>query len=135
MANVKLLPSYLIMVFYLVHRVSALSCYECSSKEDVTTCGETLAPSHNLEPVNCSHIRNPQYCIKKTGLFEGVLGTSRFCSSKDFGNYCELVTRPGDERQYYACVYTCSGNACNPASIKKLSVLLLLMSVLLVASH
>ncbi|KAA0191951.1 hypothetical protein HAZT_HAZT011412 [Hyalella azteca] len=125
---------------------AALLCYQCSTLKS-QFCGVSL-PQHVHDPKNksdyalwahqaepCDHVYSARYCIKTTGIYGGVLGTSRFCSSKDFGNYCELVTRPGDERQYYACVYTCSGNACNPASIKKLSVLLLLMSVLLVASH
>ena len=31
-----------------------------------------------------------------TGIFDGKLGTKRFCSSKDWGNYCEYIDRPGD---------------------------------------
>ena len=37
-----------------------------------------------------------QYCIKMTGIFEGKLGTKRFCSSRDWGHYCEYIKRPGD---------------------------------------
>jgi hypothetical protein len=36
------------------------------------------------------------YCVKMTGVFEGMLGTKRFCSSRDWGNYCEYIQRPGD---------------------------------------
>ena len=31
-----------------------------------------------------------------TGIFEGKLGTKRFCSSRDWGYYCEYIKRPGD---------------------------------------
>lgn len=45
----------------------------------------------------------------------GQLGTKRFCSARDWGNYCEWVRRPGDEREYRACVFTCWGDGCNSA--------------------
>ncbi len=38
----------------------------------------------------------PTHCIKMTGVFDGKLGTKRFCSSKTWGNYCEYNKRPGD---------------------------------------
>ena len=31
-----------------------------------------------------------------TGVFDGKFGTKRFCSSKDWGTYCEYIDRPGD---------------------------------------
>ncbi|KAF2356818.1 hypothetical protein FHG87_012424 [Trinorchestia longiramus] len=181
----------------VVPRASSISCYQCSSTEDVSTCGETLAPGHTLEPVDCSDIQEAQYCIKKTGLFGeslalhcvqcdsqhsrycgvslpkhlhrptnesqfalwahrpepcdhvyaakycikttgiygGVMGTTRFCSSRDYGNYCELVERPGDERQYYACVYTCSRDACNAAGRPKVSYSVILASFLFIVYY
>ena len=42
-----------------------------------------------------------QYCIKMTGIFEGKLGTKRFCSSRDWGHYCEYIKRPGDIQVCY----------------------------------
>ncbi|CAG2120265.1 unnamed protein product, partial [Medioppia subpectinata] len=30
----------------------------------------------------------------------GQIGTKRFCSSRDYGDYCDYVRRPGDERDY-----------------------------------
>ena len=45
---------------------------------------------------DCSHVFEAQYCVKMTGIFEGKLGTKRFCSSRDWGNYCEYIKRPGD---------------------------------------
>lgn len=58
---------------YLIYNIAVLGleCYDCSSKDEVSTCGETLAEGHTLEPVNCEHIVGAHYCIKKTGLFEG----------------------------------------------------------------
>ena len=35
-----------------------------------------------------------------TGIFEGKLGTKRFCSSRNWGNYCEYISRPGDIQEY-----------------------------------
>ena len=43
--------------------------------------------------MNCDQA---QYCVKMTGIFEGKLGTKRFCSSRDWGYYCEYIKRPGD---------------------------------------
>ena len=45
---------------------------------------------------DCSHVFEAQYCVKMTGIFEGKLGTKRFCSSRDWGYYCEYIKRPGD---------------------------------------
>ena len=53
------------------------------------------------------------YCIKMTGIFEGKLGTKRFCSSRDWGNYCEYISRPGDIQEYRSCVFSCGTNDCN----------------------
>ena len=50
------------------------------------------------------------------GVFEGKLGTKRFCSSKDWGNYCEYQQRPGDVQEYRSCVLSCSGEHCNAAT-------------------
>ncbi len=51
-----------------------------------------------------------------TGIFEGKLGTKRFCSSKNWGNYCEYIKRPGDTQEYRSCVFSCSTNDCNGAN-------------------
>ena len=53
------------------------------------------------------------YCVKMTGIFEGKLGTKRFCSSRNWGNYCEYISRPGDIQEYRSCVFSCSTNDCN----------------------
>ena len=48
-----------------------------------------------------------QYCIKMTGIFEGKLGTKRFCSSRDWGHYCEYIKRPGDIQVGYILSSLC----------------------------
>jgi hypothetical protein len=64
-------------------------------KNDSALCG----PWSQLKEI-MSHnefvVVQASYCIKMTGVFEGKLGTKRFCSSRDWGNYCEYIQRPGD---------------------------------------
>nr|CAD7447530.1 unnamed protein product [Timema bartmani] len=47
---------------------------------------------------------------------QGGLGTKRFCSSLDLGNYCNYIKQPGDELEYRSCVFTCSTDGCNAAT-------------------
>ena len=42
-----------------------------------------------------------------TGVYDGKLGTKRFCSSKDWGNYCEYIERPGGEFEFFTGYYFC----------------------------
>ncbi|KAG7167245.1 hypothetical protein Hamer_G017155, partial [Homarus americanus] len=101
---------------------SGLRCYQCDSKSDLQ-CPEQFKLGYHdttmivpsLSPSSCDRVFEARYCIKTTGMFEGELGTKRFCSARDWGNYCEWVRRPGDEREYRACVFTCWGNGCNSA--------------------
>merc|ERR1711997_574993 len=65
---------------------------------------------------DCSHVYEANYCIKMTGVFDGKLGTKRFCSSKDWGYYCEYIQRPGDDHEYRSCVFSCSISGCNTAT-------------------
>ncbi|MPC14573.1 hypothetical protein E2C01_007341 [Portunus trituberculatus] len=115
-----------------------LKCYVCDSSRDVH-CPERLRARHHepsLSSTSCDHVFEARYCVKTTGLFEGQLGTKRFCSARDWGNYCEWVRRPGDEREYRACVFTCWGNGCNSApthSTSSLVVLLLLSAAALLS--
>lgn len=46
----------------------------------------------------------------------GVVGTHRFCSSRDMGDQCQDIWFPDHDRMYRACVYTCSSEGCNSAS-------------------
>ncbi|XP_037775738.1 U-scoloptoxin(05)-Sm1a-like isoform X2 [Penaeus monodon] len=107
---------------------AAIECYQCNSTHE-RTCAEALPQHHSLYSFPCNHLQEPRYCVKMTGMFEGELGTKRFCSARDWGNYCEWVQRPGDEREYRACVYTCGRNGCNGATTLALSSVLLMLLV------
>ena len=76
----------------------AIECFECDSSQNFS-CTEFWDPSlavvQNFTS-NCRHVFEAEYCVKMTGVFEGKLGTKRFCSSRDWGNYCEYIKRPGD---------------------------------------
>ncbi|XP_047473140.1 U-scoloptoxin(05)-Sm1a-like isoform X1 [Penaeus chinensis] len=113
---------------------NCLDCYQCSSSEDAFCPEQFHAGYHqgreaSFEAESCSHVFEARYCVKTTGMFEGELGTKRFCSARDWGNYCEWVQRPGDEREYRACVYTCGLNGCNGATTLALSSVLLMLLV------
>lgn len=103
---------------------TAINCYVCDSYNDLY-CSEKWDLSslgEDIQPDSCEGTFEAQYCIKSTGMYEGEIGTKRFCSSKHLGNYCDYNSRTGDvndrgnKREYRACIYTCSGDGCNPAS-------------------
>ncbi|KAK4306812.1 hypothetical protein Pmani_021397 [Petrolisthes manimaculis] len=125
--------TYLALVLlFLSKNATAIMCYQCNSTSE-RTCGESLPQHHSLVPLSCSHIQEAQFCVKMTGVVEGQLGTKRFCSSRDWGNYCEWVQRPGDEREYRACVFTCQTDGCNHAHMTRVSLAtLLIMPFLLI---
>ncbi|XP_013772375.1 uncharacterized protein LOC106457465 [Limulus polyphemus] len=98
-----------------VNTVWAIQCYRCESNIDMH-CAEEFTKYYSLlEPESCDDIFEATFCIKTTGMYEGEIGTKRFCSSRDHGNYCEYIRRPGDDREYRSCVYTCTGDGCNSA--------------------
>ncbi|KAK4004930.1 U-scoloptoxin(05)-Sa1a isoform X1 [Daphnia magna] len=109
----------------------SLSCYQCSS-EDEYTCGEFFDPKFTDVSVTECPLSDAKYCIKTTGIFSGNLGAKRFCSERFLDNYCTYVRRPGDQREYRSCVYTCTGDGCNsstgltPTKLIQMSALLLL---------
>ncbi|XP_050293484.1 U-scoloptoxin(05)-Sm1a [Anthonomus grandis grandis] len=92
----------------------SLMCYQCSGSETMD-CSDAMIHMEGIEPKSCDHVFEAQYCIKTTSLYGGI-GTKRFCSSLDLGNYCNYVQQPGDKLEYRSCVYTCTGDGCNPAS-------------------
>ncbi|XP_072386623.1 UPAR/Ly6 domain-containing protein bou isoform X2 [Diabrotica undecimpunctata] len=106
---------------------SAIKCYQCSSSKSID-CADGIIHMGGLEPQSCENVFEAQYCIKSTSL-EGGIGTKRFCSSLDLGNYCNYVKQPGDSLTYRTCLYTCTGDGCNPAASKKPQSLLLLMTI------
>ncbi|XP_028131169.1 U-scoloptoxin(05)-Cw1a isoform X1 [Diabrotica virgifera virgifera] len=109
----------------------SLDCYQCSGSDPNKPfqCNEWLSGDIDITPEPCDNVFGAKYCIKHVGRFEGGIGTKRFCSSLDLGNYCNYVKQPGDTLTYRTCLYTCTGDGCNPAASKKPQSLLLLMTI------
>ncbi|XP_043580534.1 U-scoloptoxin(05)-Cw1a isoform X3 [Bombus pyrosoma] len=99
-----------------VESATSLDCYQCTSEEELS-CGDSNLVISTLQPTNCSHVYNAQYCIVSVGRFGGGIGTKRFCSALDLGNYCDYVKQQGDKLSYRTCIFTCTGDGCNPAAI------------------
>merc|ERR1739844_288214 len=94
----------------LIHRSASIEgsidCYSCDSSSDFS-CSEFWDPSLDVNKQyysDCSEVYDAKYCVKMTGVFDGKLGTKRFCSSRDWGDYCEYIQRPGDPREYRSCI-------------------------------
>lgn len=117
----------------LFKTVNGINCYQCvsTSHDDPFQCNEYLGSDVDLVPNPCDAVFAAQYCIKHTGRFEGGLGTKRFCSSLDLGNYCNYIKQPGDKLEYRSCVFTCSTDGCNLAGSKRPHHLVILLSVAL----
>lgn len=101
----------------IVSVAKGIICYECNSSTNFT-CTEYWDPGAEVVDQyksNCNHVFEASYCVKMTGVFEGKLGTKRFCSSRNWGNYCEYIKRPGDVQEYRSCVFSCTNNYCNSA--------------------
>ncbi|XP_031845436.1 glycosylphosphatidylinositol anchored membrane protein boudin isoform X2 [Nomia melanderi] len=111
---------------------TSLDCYQCTSEGELV-CGDDKLVSSTLKPSNCSHVYNARYCIKSVGEYGGGIGTKRFCSSADMGNYCDYVNRQGDKLTYRTCIFTCTGDGCNPASTFRPTIAWMLPTGLLVA--
>ncbi|XP_057658464.1 U-scoloptoxin(05)-Sm1a isoform X1 [Diorhabda carinulata] len=127
-----LLPFIIFNIF--INISYALNCYQCSGNDSNKPfqCNEWLSSDIDINPEPCDSIFGAKYCIKHVGRFEGGIGAKRFCSSLDLGNYCNYVKQPGDSLTYRTCVYTCTGEGCNPANTKKpYSSLLLSVTTLL----
>ncbi|KOC70020.1 hypothetical protein WH47_08281, partial [Habropoda laboriosa] len=101
--------------------VHSLRCYQCNSTSNSHPfqCNEFLSSDIDIEPQPCDAVFGAQYCVKHIGRFEGGIGTKRSCSSLDLGNYCDYVSQQGDKLTYRTCIYTCTGDGCNPAAIFK----------------
>ncbi|KAG5885784.1 hypothetical protein JTB14_031218 [Gonioctena quinquepunctata] len=110
-----------ISVSFLYSSISALNCYQCSGSDPDTPfqCNEWLTSDIDINPEPCDIVYGAKYCVKHVGRFEGGIGAKRFCSSLDLGNYCNYVKQPGDILTYRTCVYTCTGDGCNPATFMK----------------
>ena len=60
----------------------------------------------------------------------GVVGTRRFCSSRDMHNICQYMTYPDHDRVYRACVFTCRGDGCNSGTLPNISLVAMILSFL-----
>lgn len=116
---------------------SGLQCYQCDSTSNahLFQCNEFLTDDIDIVPVSCDNVYGAKYCIKQVGRFEGGVGTKRFCSSANLGDQCNYVKYNGDELQYRTCVYTCSGDGCNPAVKTMPSIMTLALSTSIIFYH
>jgi len=125
-----------LLLLYSAEKGATLSCVECNSWEE-QVCGEYLPDNHGLVPTNCEDTLGiPRYCVKQSGVIEGVIGTSRFCSAVDLGNQCDIRQRAGDDRDFFGCMYTCSTDGCNAGdrfSVSLVGLLLAGISVVLLS--
>ncbi|CAL7934426.1 glycosylphosphatidylinositol anchored membrane protein boudin isoform X1 [Xylocopa sonorina] len=123
MGTVCGITSYAFFAAFLlfVESVHSLRCYKCNSTDNSHPfqCNEFLSSDIDIEPESCDDVFDAQYCVKHTGRFEGGIGTKRFCSALDMGNYCDYVKQQGDKLTYRTCIFTCTGDGCNPAAILK----------------
>lgn len=94
--------------------VAGKYCYQCDSTLD-GNCQERWDDrlSTNQEKYQECNLWEAKYCIKATGMWGGVVGTHRFCSSRDMGDQCQDIWFPDHDRMYRACVYTCTADGCN----------------------
>jgi len=127
------IPQVLAFLSLILPHTAAIECFECDSSKNFS-CTEFWDPSLVVIQdftSNCSHVFEAEYCVKMTGVFEGKLGTKRFCSSRDWGNYCEYIQRPGDVQEYRSCVFSCTPNHCNTStSLVTISLVSLVASVM-----
>ena len=115
----------------------SIYCYRCDSSNDFS-CSEFWDPSLDVNGQyysDCGNVFDAKYCVKMTGVYDGKLGTKRFCSSRDWGDYCEYIQRPGDPREYRSCIFTCTTHGCNGSMSLKSSFSLLFGIFLFVISN
>ena len=106
------------LIYFLLPSTFAIYCFECDSSNNFP-CSEYWDATTEVAAeyfTNCDHVYEASYCVKMTGVYDGKLGTKRFCSSRDWGDYCEYIKRPGDIQEYRSCVYSCTEDACNSST-------------------
>ncbi|XP_027200108.2 UPAR/Ly6 domain-containing protein bou-like [Dermatophagoides pteronyssinus] len=108
----------ILLVLFLINlndSAIAIKCFQCDSNIDLE-CSEYFdSDMTSLQSKSCDNVFEARFCIKTTGMFGGVIGTIRNCSSRDLGDRCSYLKRPGDQRYVRSCVYTCSSDDCNHA--------------------
>ncbi|XP_014613009.1 PREDICTED: omega-scoloptoxin-Ssm1a [Polistes canadensis] len=113
-----------------VGRFEALECYQCTSADE-WQCSDGELIKNSLQPINCSHVYEAHYCVKTVGRYGGGVGTKRFCSTSNLGNYCNYVQQPGDKLQYRTCVFTCDSDGCNSVPSLRSTISVYVISLLL----
>lgn len=125
---------FLLIIFLLSKIGESLNCYQCTSSDDID-CVENFDWDHasemELKPTPCE-VEAARYCIKTTGVWGGVAGTTRFCSSRDMFNTCQYVGYKDHNRLYRACIYTCNSDGCNGtnSNLKTTGFMLFLMIIM-----
>lgn len=124
---------FLLVLAFNCHEASCIDCYQCLSTDldHPYQCNEYLSDDIDIEPKSCENVYGAAYCVKHTGRFEGGIGTKRFCSSLDLGNYCNYIRQPGDVLLYRSCVYTCDSDGCNGSGSIAISIVGLTLSLLI----
>lgn len=114
-----------LLVLMLFKEGYGLQCYQCDSSVD-PDCKENFDWEHldqlTIRPTQCT-VDAAKYCIKTTGVWGGVVGTTRFCSSRDMFHQCQYVTYADHNRIYRACIYTCSSDNCNSGIVAAASII------------
>jgi hypothetical protein len=126
----------LVVLAMVVKMSESIWCYDCDSSADFS-CSEFWDPSLDVNGQyysDCGTVYDSNYCVKMTGIFDGKLGTKRFCSSRDWGDYCEYIKRPGDPREYRSCVFTCSDHGCNGADLATTKTFLIILICIVISS-
>lgn len=116
--------------------VHSLHCYQCNSTNSTVPfqCTEVLSSDVDIVPESCDAVFGAKYCVKHTGRFEDGIGTKRFCSSQDLGNYCDYVKHAGDKLTYRSCIFTCTGDGCNPATTSQSTAGIWILSIAILLS-
>ncbi|XP_069124306.1 UPAR/Ly6 domain-containing protein bou-like isoform X2 [Argopecten irradians] len=117
MQNLYHLGATIVVILTTISTVQGLNCFQCNSTLD-HNCQEHFDHDFTINPLSSQYctVWNSRYCIKITGLWGGVVGTHRFCSSRDLGDQCQDIFYPDHDRMYRACVYTCTSDDCNAAT-------------------
>jgi len=134
MSSLSYILLFILIILKNCFYVDGINCYQCDSNKDLECSEKFDEDNTRLKSTPCDHVHEAKYCIKATGIYGGIIGTQRMCSSRDYGDFCDYVSRPGDVRDYRSCIYTCSSNDCNIASqifLSSFAILLIKINVFL----
>ncbi|XP_060552536.1 U-scoloptoxin(05)-Sm1a-like [Ruditapes philippinarum] len=129
--EIRIIVQYFSAILILSKTGEALNCYQCDSTLD-HNCQEYFNHDNPNVPLRATECKmyNAKFCIKATGLWGGIVGTHRFCSSRDLGDQCQDMRFPDHSRKYRGCIYTCTGDGCNSAHGINFSFTVMALSLL-----